>query len=953
MAEARFMRTLFLPPTYQDSAESGRLILRDGSTAFIRLSEPGDRDALREFFHQLSPVSKRRRFFSGADPAEALLARQCDSSDPRSQLTLIVNRIVEGASRIIATGSYVARDETTAEVAFAVDDEFHGKGLGGLLLERLALLAARHGFVRFWALTRVENRLMLETFRQSGFPLHSKVEDECVEIDFSVAPSEDSVSRSEMRDRVFTTASLHPFFRPRSIAFIGASRDTSSMGRRILDALSAGGFHGPIYEVNPNASCVDSLVTYPSARQIPHGTDLAIVAIPRDLVFSAVDDCSVAGVRALVVITAGFAEADGQGRALQEKLLVSIRGHGMRMVGPNSMGLLNTDPDVRLNASLFHSLPPHGSVAMSSQSGALGLAMLALARHRQLGVSTFINIGNKADVSGNDLLQYWQGDEATRVILLYVESFGNPRRFARIARGVSRSKPIVVVKAERGAASPEAARPGVAVLVARHDPVNALFRQTGVIRAETLDEMFDLAAALDSQPLPAGRRVAILSDGVGPGVLCAGACRAARLSVPPLSDSRKEQLAVFLSPSTTIGNPLELAFPSPPDAYARAAETLLAAPEVDALIAIHTPVDSDGSAAILEAMRQGAAAGRAAGGAGKPILACLVARGGVGAPIALAGESIPTYAFPESAARVLGKVAAYAEWRAGPHGIIPDFDDIDPASARRTCRMAIEERGAGWLSAEETRKVLEAMRLPVAPGGVARTAEQAVELARNIGFPVAVKLVSHRILYKSEKGAVHLNVGDEAAVRSAFEATRRCLEANRSLEAMGAVLVQPMFGSNVEVMVSMLEDPLFGPLIAFGLGGIHVEVIADVAVRVTPLTDRAAAAMVREIRGYPLLEGYRGHPAADVESIHDVLLRVSRLVEEVPDIAELELGPIFAGPPGEGCRIGGSRIRVALPRKGQATRYTTASPSPVRSVADASAPVEGKIFEGASHDREH
>jgi len=946
------MRTLFLPPTYQDSAESGRLILRDGSTAFVRLSEPGDLDALREFFHQLSPESKRRRFFSAADPAETLLRKQCDSSNPRAQLTLIVSRVVEGTSRIIATGSYVARDETTAEVAFAVDDEFQGKGLGGLLLERLALLAARHGFVRFWALTRVENRLMLETFRQSGFPLHSKVEDECVEIDFSVAPSEDSVSRSEMRDGVFTTASLHPFFRPRSVAFIGASRDTSSVGRRILDALSAGGFHGPIYAVNPNTSRVGSLATYPSARQIPQGTDLAIVAIPRDRVLPAVDDCAVAGIRALVVITAGFAEADGQGRALQEKLLERVRGHGMRMVGPNSMGLLNTDPDVRLNASLFHSLPPHGSVAMSSQSGALGLAMLALAQHRHLGVSTFINIGNKADVSGNDLLQYWQGDEATRVILLYVESFGNPRRFARIARGVSRSKPIVVVKAERGAASPEAARPGVAVPVARHDPVNALFRQTGVIRAETLDEMFDLAAALDSQPLPAGRRVAILSDGGGSGVLCAGACRAARLSVPPLSDSRKEQLAVFLSPSTTIGNPLELAFPSPRDAYARAAETLLAAPEVDALIAIHTPVDSDGSAAILEAMRQGAAAGRAAGGAGKPILACLVARGGAGAPIALAGESIPTYAFPESAARVLGKVAAYAEWRAGPRGIIPDFDDIDPASARKVCRGAIEERGAGWLSAEETRTVLAAMRLTLVPGGVARSAGEAAQLARNIGFPVVVKLASRRILHRLEKGWVHLNLADEAAVERAFEAIRRSVEAGDGPGAMEGVLVQPMVGSNVEVMVSMLEDPSFGPLIAFGLGGIHVEVIADVSVRVTPLTDRAAAAMVREIRGYPLLEGYRGHPAADVESIHDVLLRVSRLVEEVPDIAELELGPIFVGPPGEGCRIGGSRIRVTLPRKGQAARYTTASPSPVRSVADASAPVEGKIFEGASHDRD-
>jgi acyl-CoA synthetase (NDP forming)/N-acetylglutamate synthase-like GNAT family acetyltransferase len=946
------VRTLFLPPTYQDSAESGRLILRDGSTAFIRLSEPGDRDALREFFHQLSPVSKRRRFFSSADPAEALLERQCDSSNPRSQLTLIVSRIIADVSRIIATGSYVARDETTAEVAFAVDDEFQGKGLGGLLLERLALLAARHGFVRFWALTRVENRLMLETFRQSGFPIHSKVEDECVEVDFSIAPSEDSERRSEMRDRVFTTASLHPFFRPRSIAFIGASRDTSSIGRRILDALNAGGFHGPIYELNPNASCVDSLVTYPSARQIPHGTDLAIVAIPRDRVLSAVDDCSVAGVRALVVITAGFAETDEQGRALQVRLLESIRGHGMRMVGPNSMGLLNADPHVRLNASLSHRLPPHGGVAMSSQSGALGLAMLALARRRHLGVSTFVSVGNKADISGNDLLQYWQGDEATRVILLYLESFGNPRRFARIARGVSQTKPIVVAKAERKATGPETARPGVAVLVAGHDPVDALFRQTGVIRAETLDEMFDLAAALDRQPLPAGRRVAILSDGGGPGILCAGACRAARLSVPLLSDSTRERLAAFLSPGTTIGNPLELAFSSSADPYARAVETLLAAREVDALIAIHTPLDANGSDAIREAIRQGTAAGRSAGGAGKPVLACLVAKDDAGTPIALADESIPTFGFPESAARMLGKMAAYAEWRRGPHGIIPDFDDIDPASARETCQRAIEERGAGWLSEEEARAVLAAMRLPLIPGGVARTPGEAAQLARNIGFPVVVKLASPRILHKLEKGWVHLNVADEAAVESAFEAIRRSVEGDDSLEVMEGALVQPMVGSSVEVMVSMLEDSSFGPLIAFGLGGIHVEMIADVGVRVTPLTDRAAAAMVREIRGYPLLEGYRGHPRADIEAIHDVLLRVSRLVEEVPEIAELMLSPIFVGPPDEGCRIGDSRIRVALPPKGQAARYTTASPSAVWSVVDASNPVEGTIFEGASHDRD-
>jgi acyl-CoA synthetase (NDP forming)/GNAT superfamily N-acetyltransferase len=938
------MRTLFLPPTYQDSAESGRLILRDGSTAFLRPSEPSDKDALREFFRGLSPESRRRRFFSSAKPSDALLERQCDSSNPRTQLTLVVSRIVGGEPRIIATGSYVARDETTAEVAFAVGDEFQGRGLGGLLLERLALLAARNGFTRFWALTRIENRLMLETFRQSGFPLHSKVEDECVEIDFSVAPSEGSLSRSEMRDRVFTTASLLPFFRPRAVAFVGASRDASSIGHRILEALVDAGFRGPIYAVNPKAAAVRTFPTYGSAREIPKGTDLAFVVVPREQVLPAVDDCAAAGIRALVVVTAGFGEAGDEGLSLQETLLARVRGHGMRMIGPNAMGLINTDPDVRLNASLCRVFPSRGGVAMSSQSGALGLAMLALARQRHVGVSTFVGVGNKADISGNDLLQYWQGDEATRLILLYLESFGNPRRFARIARGLSRSKPIVVVKAERreAALGPRPAFPALPgqapgtdpadatawPLIAGHAPEDALFRQTGVIRAETLDEMFDLAALLDRQPLPSGRRVAILSDGGGPGVLCAGACRAAGLTIPAFSEATRQSLAAFLPSTAAVSNPLEFTFSFSAGLYAKALETVLAAPEADALIAIHTPLDGDGSVAMLGAIRQGTAAGRAAGGAGKPVLACLVAQDDTEAPLTLVGEGIPTYAFPESAARALGKVAAYAEWRAGPHGVVPDFDDIDPARARETCRKAIEERGGGWLTAREARAVLGAMLLPLAPGGIAHTADEAVRLARDIGFPVSVKLASGGAARRTERrGAILLGVEDETAVGSAFEGFRRAVEADASLGSMEGVLVSPMAGSGAEVMVRMIEDPSFGPLIMFGLGGIHVEVMADVSVRVTPLTDRAAAAMVRQIRGYPLLEGYRGHPSADIPAIHDLLLRVSRLVEEVPEIAELELSPIFVGPPGEGCRLADARIRVALPGKRQAVRYTTPAPA--------------------------
>ena len=370
---------------------------------------------------------------------------------------------------------------------------------------------------------------------------------------------------------------------------------------------------------------------------------------------------------------------------------------------------------------------------------------------------------------------------------------------------------------------------------------------------------------------------------------------------------------------------------------------------MDSVIAIQTPPDGDESAVMLEAIRKGTAGARAAGSAGKPVLACLVAKEDPVGPIVLDGESIPTYAYPESAARVLGKVATYSVWRAGPHGIVPDFDDIDPASARGTCRSAIEQRGAGWLTADEARAVLRAMHLPVAPGGVARTADEAARVARSVGFPVAVKSSSPRVFHKTEKGAVRLSVTDEAAARRAFDAIRDSLKADGSFVPKEGVLVQPMVKNDAEVTVSMFEDPSFGPLIAFGLGGIHVEAIADPAVRVTPLTDRAAAAMVRESRGYPLLAGYRGYPPADIEAIHDVLLRVSRLVEEVPDIAELELSPIFVGSPGEGCRILDSRIRVALPQKGRAARYTTTAPVPPRA-RDASAQV-AKTVEGASHDR--
>ena len=904
------VRPLYVPPPYQDSAESGRLILRDGTTAAIRPAQPGDRDLLQAFFNRLSTESRWRRFFSMAGPAMKVVDSLCDSSEPRSRLTLVVLRTIEGAPRIIATGTYVARDQGTAEVAIAVDDDLHGRGLGTLLLERLALLAVRNGFSRLWAVTQADNLPMLEVLESSGFPARKKHDSGYVEIDLSVQPTEASVSRSEMRDRISTAASLRPFFEPRSVAVVGASRDPWSIGYRILDALIMNHFQGPVYPVNPNATVVGSMRAYPSVRELPEPAELAVIAVPAGAVSQAIDDCALGGVRAVVVISAGFAEVGAEGQRLQQQLVEKIRGYGMRMVGPNCLGLLNTNPRVRLNASFSPIFPPPGKVAMSSQSGALGLAILSLARQRELGLSTFVSVGNKGDVSGNDLLQYWEEDEHTGVILLYLESFGNPRRFARIARRVSRSKPIVAVKAGRTQAGSRAAGSHTAALAASDVAVEALFRQTGVIRADTLDEMFDLAATLGSQPLPRGRRVAILTNAGGPGILCADTCEAGGLVIPELSEATKAVLHGFLPATASVTNPVDMIASASAEQYRRAIQILLPASEVDALIVISIPVGITDARAVAGAIREGVAAERKAGGADKPVIACVMAPEGVPAPLFLDGERIPTYFFPEEAGRVLAKAAAYAEWRSQPVGMIPDFDDIRSEQAREVCRSALGERGPGWLSADETRKVLTAFGVPLPPGGVARTADEAAELARALGFPVAVKLASHKIIHKTEIGAVRLDLTSEGAVRDAFEKIRARLAEDDAADAMEGVLVQPMISAGVEVMAGVTQDPLFGPLIAFGLGGIHVEILGDVCFRVTPLTDRDAEEMVREIRGFRLLQGYRGHPPADLEAIQTVLLRLSRLVEEIPEIIELDLNPIFALPPGQGCRIADARIRV-------------------------------------------
>ncbi|MGB7949265.1 MAG: GNAT family N-acetyltransferase, partial [Candidatus Binatia bacterium] len=900
----------YVPLPSQDSPEFGRLILRDGSVATIRLTCPEDKPALTKFFNSLSSVSKLHRFHSFAGPNEKLIEFFCDSSNPRNQLSLVVTRHLEQSPRIVATGSYVARDETTAEIALTVDDAFQGKGLGTLLLERLALHAVNNGFLRFWAVTGAENRQMLDVFRDSGFDCRTKLDGEFVEVNLAVNPSAASVARSELRDRVATTASLRPFFQPRSVAIIGASRNPANIGSRILNYLMTAGYKGAIYPVNPKASSIASLAVHASVGALPEAPDLAIIAVPRDAVLNVIDDCAARGVRAVIVITAGFAEIGADGRDLQRRLVDKVRGYGMRMVGPNCLGLINADPAVCLNASFSPTFPVPGGIAFSSQSGALGLAVLSLARQWDLGISQFISVGNKADVSGNDLLQYWEEDKQINVILLYLESFGNPRRFARIARRVSRQKPIIAVKAGRTGAGRRAAGSHTAALAASDVAVEALFHQTGVIRADTLDEMFDLATLLGNQPLPRGRRVAILTNAGGLGILCADKCEAGNLLVPELSEPTKNRLRRFLPPTASVANPVDMIASAGAAEFRQAIEILLSADETDALIVLYIDVALSQPADLAGGIAAGVVAGRQRDGAGKPVLACVMAGTDYPKAIDADGERVPNYAFPESAACALGKVTLYSEWRQRREDLIPDFSDIDPHEARTICQSALQATGPGWLSVEAIRRVLTAIGLPFLSDGVCRTADEAAELAARIGFPVAVKLASREIVHKTEVGGVCLNLQDQAAVQQAYHDIQARVAQTNNLSAMDGVIVQPMIIEGVEVMAGVTGDPLFGPLVAFGLGGIHVEILKDVCFRITPLTYRDAKDMVQNIRGYRLLEGYRGHPPADIPAIETLLLRLSRLVEEVPEISEIDLNPIFVLPPGKGCRIIDARIRL-------------------------------------------
>lgn len=891
------------------NTDSEPLVLRDGSTASIRRATPSDAPALHAFFAGLSEESRRRRFFSPAVPSPELVARLCENNNPRAELTLLVWRYGPEGPRIIATGSYHAKNHDVAEVAFAVDDQWQRLGLGTLLLEALAWEAVRQGFTRFWAVTHADNQLMRGVFRDSGFAWKETAAGDEIEVDLALAPSLRSDDRMDMRHRAATVASLRPFFKAQAVAVIGASRRSGNIGRRVLERLIDGGFTGALYPVNPQADEIAGRKCYPRLVDVPGPVDLAVIAVPAAHVHAVVDDCAAKGVRALVVISAGFAEVGEEGRRLQQELIEKVRGYGMRMIGPNCLGVLTTDPAIRMNASFSPIFPEPGRVAVSSDSGALGLAVVARTARGNLGVSSCVSVGNRADVSSNDLLEYWETDENTDAIVLYMESFGNPRRFARIARRVSRSKPIVVVKAGRTKAGKRAASSHTAALAASDDVIDALFRQVGVIRAPTLADVLYVAEALAGQPLPRGRRVGILTNAGGPAILATDACESVGLEVPAFSEALKARLREFAHPHASIANPVDLVASATPADFRRAVATLLRSGEIDALIAIHVNLEPTGNEDYQQAIRDGVADCPEHTPC-VPVYAVFLPDMPTRSLKVDERWRIPCYPFPESAARVLGYIANYADWRSRPIGTIPRWDDAQTATARTVCRRVLAERGEGWLSAVETQCVLQAMGLPLVKGEVAASPDEAANIAERLGFPVAVKLVSRFLVHKTEVQGVRLNLNSPAEVRQAFQEIRSALAQRGQENALEGVLVQQMVPGGIEVVVGVTQDPLFGPVIAFGLGGVMVELWKDITFRVTPLTDRDAQEMIHSIRGARLLQGFRGQPPGDVAALQDLLLRVARLAEEVPEISELDLNPVFVRPPGQGCALVDARILV-------------------------------------------
>jgi acetate---CoA ligase (ADP-forming) len=695
---------------------------------------------------------------------------------------------------------------------------------------------------------------------------------------------EQTYREGEMSDRDIRT--LDAILRPRSIAVVGASRQPGTIGYQVVANLVRHGYTGVVYPVNPKASSIHSIPAYASVGDIPGEVDMAVVVVPKEHVLEVADQCGAKGVKGLVVISAGFREVGGAGAERERELVERVRRHGMRLVGPNCMGVMSTSPDLSMNATFAPSMPPAGPVSLMSQSGAMGVTILDYAAEYGIGINDFVSVGNKPDVSGNDLVRYWEADERTSVILMYLENFGNPKTFTRLARTITKKKPIIVVKAGRSGAGALAASSHTGALAGLDVATDALLAQCGVIRVDTVEELFDMAMAFGTLTVPAGNRVAIVTNAGGPGIIIADACEGRGLEVVPLSEETQASLREVLAAEASVRNPVDMIASATPESYRLVLDRVLRDENVDAAIAAFVPPlgirQEEVAQAIVAAKKNH----------DKPVLAVLMGREGLPAGRAQLKEAgVPGYIFPESAAKALAAMYRHRQWLERPEGTFREFD-VDRAEVQRILRAACT-RGTEHLAGPDALAVFRAYGIPVLESRVAETPEDAVAAAEAVGLPVVLKVESPDVVHKTDVGGVVLDVATLEDVRSEtaamLERVRRALPDAR----LDGVLVQPYVAGGRETIIGGTTDPTFGPLLMFGLGGIYVEVLQDVIFRVHPISDLDAQEMVRSIRGHKVLEGFRGEPAADQATLVEVIQRVSQLMGENPEIEELDINPFL------------------------------------------------------------
>lgn len=874
-------------------------ITKTGMVLRIRPLVPADAARLKAFADGMSDESHYQRFFS---------ARRLDDTDIAKLVDLDYDRrfafIAEREDDIVGVGRYISDpDPRTAEVAFAVADDLHGQGIGTLLMEHLRQVAKTRGITRFVADVLGANQPMMDVFGHAGFPIKRQLDGGVWEVELDV--SRPSTADIEGREQQAEAASIARILRPRGVAVIGASRSDGSVGNALFRNILESGFQGTVHPVNPKASSVLGVKAYPSVLDIPDDIDLAIISVPAALAPTVLEECGRKGVAGAVIITAGFAETGEEGAAAQQALMASARHHGIRIVGPNCMGIVNTEAGVRLNATFAPVKPARGRVGFVSQSGALGIAILSAANDLGIGISSFLSVGNKADVSGNDILQFWATDPETDIGLLYLESFGNPRKFARIARRFTRDKALVVVKSGRTEAGARGASSHTAAMASSDVLAQTLFEQAGIIRVDTLEQLFNVARVLTYQPLPEGRRVVILGNSGGPGILTADACEGAGLVVPELSAETQAALRQVLPAGAAVGNPVDVVADSGPEEYEKALRIVLADPDVDSVIIIYTDPLVSSPAEVSAAIRRAVADSPP-----KTVLATFLSvEAGPVLEVEAADGSrrdIPIFPFPEAPAVALGRMADLGVWRGRDPGRVPIPTDVDVLRARELAAAVIADAPDGrWLDTTETVELFASMGIHMVPTAQVATAAEAAATAAEWDRPVAIKVQSSTILHKTDVGGVVLGV-DPADVRSTVEGM-----AARLGDDMEAVVVQAMSEPGVEVIVGVVNDPAFGALVMFGLGGTSAELFKDAAYRIVPLTDIDASEMVEAPRASALLTGYRGSEPVDLDGLEDLLVRVSTLADRVPEVAELDMNPVIARP--DGIAIVDARVRLAPP----------------------------------------